>query len=392
MVRVAYSDGIVAAATQLHERFGDSDPVGKLANVLLNADPEKSGFNYLKFDDSLQFSYLPTGKGDDAPDKWNSTQRITVRPARVIRSLDPKCRDHEYETFLNRLRGQYIANAHQDRFRRVVGEEIRYWYSENSHAFDAYVSSCMTYKKCQKYLDIYTENPERISLLVYLSLDQKLLGRMLVWITRKGTTIYDRPYGKPYVLEALMAYAEAQGWRNAYRAKYTIPLDNIDFKYYPYMDNMMYLNRARKEVRNYGNAGDSEDSAAGYTYYLNGTEGDDHEGMDDCLDEDRDYMPNSCVVCDAVPFGNDQMYETPDGDHVCSQCIAKNLYFKCSMCRFAEEQSSTTMNDLGNPVCRDCTHDHNRCDICSTYTTNLAEAERGIVICANCIDKPKPTM
>jgi hypothetical protein len=102
-------------------------------------------------------------------------------------------------------------------FKVVEGEDIRKWYLETNYSDrrGQLASSCMRYEKCQKYLDIYVQNPEVCSLLIMYSdaSKTKICGRALIWKNVDGEFVMDRVYTvNDYDIEVFRKYASSKEW------------------------------------------------------------------------------------------------------------------------------------------------------------------------------------
>jgi len=166
-------------------------------------------------------------------------------------------------------------------YEELKGEDIRWAYHENHYygCGGTLHGSCMRYSNCQEYLDIYVENPDKISLAV-LKKEGLIAARSLVW-NHGDDVLFDRIY---YIDEttriALQAKLESLGYKNVYdgdykNVSYFINLAQTDFRYYPYMDTFQYLVLG-SGLGNYG--------SCSYDYELTNAEGGPmHEGSEcDC--------------------------------------------------------------------------------------------------------------
>ena len=188
---------------------------------------------------------------------------------RLVNQIFPgKYSSKEVEEFVNNFKN--INKPSENKFLLVKGEDIRKYYLVSNYEEEAgdLGNSCMRYDKCQKYLDIYVKNPEIVSLLVYVTEEDKVLGRSLVWKLNdhKSSDIedaeifMDRIYGKDdSVTQLFRDYSDKQGWARRTYSGYSqvrnvtykgedhsyvdmrIKLDNVDFNYYPYMDTFKRL-------------------------------------------------------------------------------------------------------------------------------------------------------
>ena len=208
----------------------------------------------------------------------------TIVPGKVNVSLELKSdfaiSDKEIEDFVNGVVAYLKANRFGDEtvIEQVKGEHIRFWYNgQNYQSTQGELgNSCMAYQDCQDFLDIYCENPDKVSLVILRSKENKLIGRALLWNLDSGERFMDRAYSivnsDSVVLRDL---ARKNGWLYK-QGKHTImkgnseinkaisvTLENHEFEYYPYMDTLKYLSWDGV----LSDVGDSDDK------YLNSTDG-----------------------------------------------------------------------------------------------------------------------
>lgn len=172
----------------------------------------------------------------------------------------------ELETFVNNFKAQYdiIVNEVYKDLKLVKGIDIREYYSYTKYAEPnckgTLWNSCMRYDKCGEYLDMYTENPNNIQLLV-LTEGEKIKGRALVWELDTPDRIFmDRVYTiHDSDVNLFIDYAKKNNW--LYKPTQNSVINNIsedvelscylysgekDLSFleamqYPYMDTMCYL-------------------------------------------------------------------------------------------------------------------------------------------------------
>ena len=153
-----------------------------------------------------------------------------------------------------------------NQFNIVEGESIKKWYSTNQYApgCGTLGTSCMRSNSCQSYFSIYTENRDKVKMLILTNEENKLIGRALLWYdvyfpnldTKK--IFMDRIYGTDETIGLFKRYAEkndivykiqqsyAHKLEFAYKEKeffdsISIELEKTDFSEYPYLDTMSYL-------------------------------------------------------------------------------------------------------------------------------------------------------
>lgn len=254
-----------------------------VASTLLS-DTSKHDISYLDIDKTdtnkitgLESSRINRFEGLDlnrkpSPDHeiWKSTLRMNTKCGNMINRLYPgKFTNVDIDKFYARFEPEVNSKGENPRFQLVKGEDIRTWYYEGK--YDGQLGSCMRHQKCQPFFDIYVENPEKCSLLIYFSErdPNKVLARSLVWhnlmkpsgdtIEEKDPyTLMDRVYyvNNENKLEAIYhKYAIDHGWiykqsdsfmMNGTRktSSVVVRLKPKDYRYYPYMDTMYYYTPA----------------------------------------------------------------------------------------------------------------------------------------------------
>jgi hypothetical protein len=150
----------------------------------------------------------------------------------------------------------------------VIGEDIKKWYLESSYEEKRgqLGNSCMRYKGCQDFLDIYTKNPEVCQLLILKSDDNKdkITGRALIWKLTNGSYYMDRIY-TINDSDKLLFFDFFENWQmeNSYKVSsqnLEVKLGEHTYKKYPYMDTFVVYNPTTKILR------DDEDLWPGQGY------------------------------------------------------------------------------------------------------------------------------
>lgn len=230
---------------------------------------------------------------------------------RIFMELGESLDDKMVEAFVTyfKLESYKECGEHGDLiYEEVKGEDIRWSYlGDNYYEHNGDLgNSCMRYRNCQSYLNIYTENPEKISLAV-LKKDGKIAARSLLWDLKEteGSTYHDRIY---FTNEETKLTLEAKlislGYKDAYKGNpsLTAHLNNVDFNYYPYMDSFRYLSLG---------GAISTDGCLSYDYCL------------DCADGGPRAGSGTCDCCgDSV--NQDDLHEITRGrgrhDMYCNDC------------------------------------------------------------------------
>jgi hypothetical protein len=223
-------------------------------------------------------SFLPKGKEHKLTEegRWAREGRQDGKAARVIRkvitqTLIENCdlKESDFERFGNNV-AAYVGQhgdgdgGSEPRFTMVVanGELIPLYYGDDaysSYAEGNLSNSCMRHGNSE-YFNIYANNPDAVSLAVCLDADHKVAGRALIWNTNKGLcmdTIYAaeslRPMFIDFAIKNGMRYKAQQSCHHSYfdmfdgkefdrlNTTVNVQLRDWDFRYYPYMDTMMYV-------------------------------------------------------------------------------------------------------------------------------------------------------
>jgi len=118
----------------------------------------------------------------------------------------------------------------------------------------------MRYDSCQKYLDLYTKNPEVCSLLIALDCEGLVLGRALLWVSTEGRKLMDTIYSHESLFQAFKGWAMDNDYyykssQSCHHESYdmfngsthdksnivSVRLKHDEYDYYPYLDTMKYL-------------------------------------------------------------------------------------------------------------------------------------------------------
>ena len=152
----------------------------------------------------------------------------------------------ELEAFVNAYKSTYdIMAKGLSGFELVKGEDIRKWYLDSNYeeVSGQLGNSCMRYRKCQPYLDIYVENPEVCQLLVLKGDNpDKIIGRALIWTLSDGNRFMDRIYTiKDSDKIRFENWARENGlFRDFRHTSGIVKVKPGTYDYYPYMDSFEY--------------------------------------------------------------------------------------------------------------------------------------------------------
>ncbi len=342
-------------------------------------------------------SFLPSSKMAEDPsiDPWRREGRQEAKPAKFARRIiTPNAlkvlSDKDFEYFANRIKA--LAERQAGTFVLVRGDDVADWYGEHRHAprqnLGSLTKSCMRYDWCQPFFGLYTKNPDQVGMLTLRNGQDQMIGRALVWTVPEvyeiGAHFLDRVYGADSVVETFRDYAEDQGWSyrtvNTYsdeeaitfrgveiERRIEIPLVDVDFDSYPYVDTFKYLHVPSGVVANW--------KRARTTLWLMGTRGEDAQGMDR-------HRPR-CGIC------RDRHRASSLEDGVCETCSWVRHFPRCERCDNYFDPTSDQWDHHYQmcshclpyelrPICQDCgSHYHFDRDSLGPYRVGLDR-------CAHC--------
>ena len=273
--------------------------LGKETGVLVD-----SPINYISVSeqDSTKISYLSTDREEKIVKDctaagqpslidrylWGSSIRFHARPGSIITKLFKDVSAREVEVFANLYRSN--VNKPRFKFNIVSGEDVRKYYNYERYAGEGrgtLGNSCMKSGSCQKFFNIYVENPDLVKMLIMLDDDGMLIGRALLWDIKSDVisdtfekttqkimdriyTIRDEDYAfyfKKWATDNGYLYKSEQNWFNTMQfenlnfKKQDILLDikvaKFDHRYYPYFDTFKWIDFEKGTIHNYIPKGDN---------------------------------------------------------------------------------------------------------------------------------------
>lgn len=258
----------------------------------------KTNYNFIKIsDDPSKLSFVPDTQvarrlaaGSSEEDLFASASNPTSI-GRLVRSIFAANNVPVSDAELFRLGAMFLSLAQmrkeQDSFQMVEGEEVRKWYHHSTYAGregrDGTLNkSCMRHDDSQDYLDIYTQNPDVVSMIIKLDENGKLQGRALLWETDKGPYL-DRVYSiRPDIAGAIELWAEMTNegllkFSKIGSERLHVQLSrHAMYRAYPYVDSLCYYIRkggpdevVPATLQNY----EKKDSGGAQVYYLHDTDG-----------------------------------------------------------------------------------------------------------------------
>lgn len=214
---------------------------------------------------------------DDASALYSIKGRGEIKVGRAIKYLlkliDVKATDKDIETFVNTFKSSKVDNTME--FRLVKGDDISKYYNEKKYftSNGSLGGSCMSEEKKSTFR-IYSENENKVQLLIYVDSDDKIHGRALLWKLKKSPCeakyFMDRVYTNRDSDEIrFKRFAEEKGWlykkkmnssiednvKFVYKGQdvfgeVTVKLKDGDFSTYPFVDTMCFLSRNQKTLSN----------------------------------------------------------------------------------------------------------------------------------------------
>lgn len=181
--------------------------------------------------------------------------------------LPPDIKDHQIEEFIKLLKKNQIQSSN---FEIWKGKKIKDAYLPSNFIpfkYGTLWSSCMSHEHCQPFLDLYEDN-SNISVLVLLDINNKILGRAIVWnaVYHDGVEykIMDYVYYSNYEFEnSFIEYAKMNNWLyvnseygvvtdgvSRFNNEFTVKLEHTNYENYPFIDYMKYLDLKNSQLSN----------------------------------------------------------------------------------------------------------------------------------------------
>jgi len=193
-------------------------------------------------------------------------------PINILKGTNAPKPPVDIESFVNMFKAERDKNKNYERFEIVKGRDIRYWYNQANYSRfiqedTTLGKSCLRYEESGKFLEMYVNNPDVISMLILKDDVDRLRGRALLWNLTypEGRMYMERIYTiNDYDVEIYKNYAREQGWLFKSRQTYgynhniidgktneelnwelfpmKVQLKNRSYKYYPYLDTLSVYN------------------------------------------------------------------------------------------------------------------------------------------------------
>jgi hypothetical protein len=311
-------------------------------------------------------------------------------------------------------------NIFETNFEIVKGEDIREYYLEDKYYDNeegTLAGSCMKGNECQEYLNIYVENDDVVSLIIFRSEhDRELItGRALLWdatleSTNEKIKFMDRVYvNKSNDIELFKQFAIKNGYYYKHKQDYSetplmfndkvlseedskiyVDINPGNYELYPYIDTVKYHIIRKGILKNY-EPGVIRNSTEGGCEYCNATGevecdecyGEGEVECSDCYGSGKNY----CGECDGDGYTYCRTCNG-DGNYDCNTCEGEGEV-ECSDCGGSGEDGDdncSTCDGKGKVECSDCDGDSTvKCDECEEGRIDCRYCDgEGSVKCYNC--------
>lgn len=219
-----------------------------------------------------KMTYTPKGKrtviNDDgnwiADRKYRQEIKIGKGLRKIYKNQSIKIEDAVIEKLTYQLKSRYVFSG---KIEIVKGDDIKKWYHEDNYSdsnTESLSQSCMRHSECQDYFDVYTQNEDKVSMIIAKNNDDYLIGRAILWKTDNMGLFCDRIYGNSITIEAIKDYAKKLGAYVKYQQSYNenaivsttgeVMKEEIlitlkgGWSDFPYMDTMKYTDDTESET------------------------------------------------------------------------------------------------------------------------------------------------
>lgn len=400
---------LLEATIVLDDKFYDllkkiNSPIS-LELLKLDGIDVDTNYNYITYavDKEDKVLFIPDDKAKKVEDP-QTIKKSDMNVGRFVRAILTKAgievKPKELEDFVSKYKATILIEKEAfTRFEIVKGGDIKkYYHVENyDKELGTLGSSCMRYAKCQNYLSIYSENPDRVSLIILKSTENpdKITARALLWLDDKGRKFMDRIYIiNSADIELFIDFAKENGFYYKKNQTYhtgdpimfngkeleredswvNVTLENSEFSDYPYMDSLKYLIRDKDLLTTNDNLY--------YDAELTSTEGGDGS-CDNCGGRGN----VECGECDGS--GENRCYRCDgDGEQECRECEGNGTQ-ECGRCDGYGETDCAICDGTSKLSCDECDGtgevDGEKCENCEGKTkVTCYNCEDGKVECPDC--------
>lgn len=193
----------------------------------------------------------------------NKNRRVVMKPGRLLVKFG-KMYDIDYQDSdkIKRLQMELtICTDDRYKFEIVTGNDILKYYHHSKIAdvqTNSLSNSCMKHDKCTNYLKMYLDIPDIKMLILRDDIEDKIIGRALLFNSTTGEKVMDRIYGTEKTYLRYKNWAIKSGyWRKERQThdnqmswvspegkphvkKFSIKCDVRNYTQWPYLDSFLY--------------------------------------------------------------------------------------------------------------------------------------------------------
>ena len=269
--------------------FAQKDSV--IAAILLQGNEShiKDEGNYIKYEgndtETDVISYLPFSKYQKVDDPW-SNGRVKIKIGRFVRKFLTEFSEKNFN--IDNVLVEKFVNLYKSYFSRdlsnlkvVEGDDIlNYYLEDNYHTINdnrkgSLWNSCMRQKERNKFMSLYSKNPNKVKMLVFFTNENKVRARALLWhgVKEHGCDkeynfmdriyfFYDHDvnlfkdwakengYISKWEQSAKNPLYFDEGTGEAIKKSLYVILDNYNQPYYPYLDTFKFFKYSKGRFSN----------------------------------------------------------------------------------------------------------------------------------------------
>jgi hypothetical protein len=278
--------------SELLEFFKQTSGLSRIVDIINIKNNESGSANsftkdgdFFKKEDSNHVSFIPKSKLNLNHNGFNEEKlRQKIKIGRFVKKvLTEQClstywvSSSDIESFVNFYKSFFDRDI--NKLKIIEGDEILKYYHQNSYfmpsglAIGQLWKSCMRYHEKNRYMEIYSKNPESVKMLILLAEDGQLKSRALLWQDAKDTNgnsykVMDRIYSiydhdvllfKEWALKNGYIHKLEQSAKSENlfttqngieRINLKIRLNNHICDYYPYVDSFKWYSKSEGTISN----------------------------------------------------------------------------------------------------------------------------------------------
>lgn len=259
-----------------------------IAQILLNGDSKHivlEGNFISKVEKEIDMvSFLPASKFEKVEDVWikgRTPMKIGRFLRRFLNEYSIKSYDIDdvmIEKFVNTFKSYFSRDV--SRLKIVEGEDILKYYKEDSYhinggRYGSLWNSCMRQSERNRFMKLYSDNVDKVKMLVFFDENEKIRSRALLWQARDHNDkearyrFMDRIYSfYDHDVDFFKDWAKENGyitkWEQSAKSErdfdlgdrvYSkmslyVKLENADQEYYPYLDTFKFYNVDKNRFSN----------------------------------------------------------------------------------------------------------------------------------------------